>query len=82
MRSEATILGYFFLSVICKVNSCQIWRSPEKVSRQNTFCSVSVERIFENIHWPFKCNLTSTDRLAHPAGFNGAVQLSPQKENV
>ena len=28
------------------------------------------------------CHLTSTGRPAHQAGFNGACQLSPQKDNV
>ena len=29
-----------------------------------------------------RCHLTSTGHPVHPAGFNGVVQLSPQKDNV
>ena len=57
------------------------------VSEKNLFCSINVDKIREkeflkSYDGLLSCHLTCTGRPAHPAGFNGAVQLSPYKDNV
>ena len=56
-------------------------------SGKNIFCSVNVyksrgKRILKSYIGLSSCHLTSTGRQAHSSGINGAVQLSPQKDNV
>ena len=51
--------------------------------KKNTFCSMNIDKIrekiiFEIVHCPFEM----PSNYITPAGFDGAVQLSPQKDNA
>ena len=54
---------------------------------RNILCSLIVEktmgeRVFEIIHGLFRYHLSINNFPAYYAGFNGACQLGPQKDNV
>ena len=68
-------------------NFCSEMVLAKHVSGKNTFCSINVDRtrgkrILKSYIGLSRCHLTSASPPAHPAGFNGAVHLSGQKDNV